>query len=115
MTMARWSNEVAPSVPYRRHPLVLCHNRIHTEALTLARVGKYVGLIAVDEPMIDGVKDELQAVGDSQLVKYVRQVMFGSVLANLQLPRKILVCIASTNECYNLPLTGGEAEGWAAL
>jgi len=41
-----------------------------------------VGLIARDESVIDSIKDEFQAVGNTQLIKYVRQVMLGSILTD---------------------------------
>jgi len=41
-----------------------------------------VGLIAGDEPVIDGIKDEFQAVGNTQFIEYVRQVMLGSILTD---------------------------------
>ena len=49
---------------------------------TLGENPNYVGLIAAGESVIDGVKDEFQAVGNTQLIKYVRQMMLGSVLTD---------------------------------
>ena len=77
---------------------------------TLGNDSNYVGLIASDESIIDGVKDEFQTVGNTQLIKYVRQVMLSSVLTYTELPRQILVRIASNNKPYDLQLTGAKTE-----
>ena len=60
--------------------------------------------------MIDGEQHEFQAVGDSQLVKNVSEVMFDRLLADTELPPKILVRIAGNNVSYDLHLTVGNTE-----
>ncbi len=80
------------------------------EAVTSQRSGKWVGLFAIDETMIDGVEDEFQTVGDSQLIEYVRQVMLGSVLTDVELFREIPIGVATHNKCDDLQLSRGKPQ-----
>jgi len=81
LTMARWCYRSSTPACYvtstiRCYSTVELTRRPHSRSKPV----NMLGLISGDQPIIDGVKDELQAVGNAKLIKYVRQVMFGSVL-----------------------------------
>ena len=42
---------------------------------------KIMSLVPGDQTMVDGVEDEFQTVGNTQLIKYIGQVVLGSVFA----------------------------------
>ena len=71
-------------------------------------VGWGVVLFLFDQLVVNGKEHEFQAVGDSQLVKDVRQVVFSSVFTDPELSSQILIGVSRNDEGDDLQLTGGK-------
>src|SRR5579884_3199364 len=66
-----------------------------------------VGLRVVDQPMVDGVESEFEAVGDAELVKNVVKVVLHGLLGDEQFFADLLVAEALGHKLNNLFLAAG--------
>jgi hypothetical protein len=72
----------------------------------------YLGVI--NKPVVNGIKSQLQAIGNAQLVKDIMQVIFDGLLGNEELFADFLVAEALRHQLHNFFFAVAEKRLFAA-